>query len=77
MKKVSKRAQKKIAWHEATEVDFSVYQVKANRFAKRVKKEGILLVHDGPSHDCSQLAESETAQALTYERVVDGRGSLV
>jgi hypothetical protein len=35
--------------HEASEVDFSVYQVKANRFAKRVKKEGILLVHDGPS----------------------------
>jgi len=49
MKKASKRAQKKIAWHEASEVDFSAYQVKANRFAKRVKKEGILLVHDGPS----------------------------
>ena len=49
MKKASKRAQRKIAWHEASEVDFSVYQVKANRFAKRVKEEGILLVHDGPS----------------------------
>ena len=49
MKKASKRAQKKIAWHDASEVDFSVYQVKTNRFAKRVKKEGILLVHDGPS----------------------------
>ena len=49
MKKASKRAQKKIAWHEASEVDLSAYQVKANRFAKRVKKEGILLVHDGPS----------------------------
>jgi hypothetical protein len=49
MKKASKRAQKKVAWHETSEVDFSAYQVRANRFAKRVKKEGILLVHDGPS----------------------------
>ena len=49
MKKASNRARKKIAWHEASEVDFSGYRVRANRFAKRVKKEGILLVHDGPS----------------------------
>ncbi|MEO6599331.1 MAG: hypothetical protein ABIQ16_05625, partial [Polyangiaceae bacterium] len=50
MKKASKQAQKKkVAWHETSELDFSAYQVKANRFAKRVKKEGILLVHDGPS----------------------------
>lgn len=50
MKKASKQGQKKkVAWHEASELDFSAYQVKANRFAKRVKKEGILLVHDGPS----------------------------
>jgi hypothetical protein len=49
MKKGSKRAQKEIAWHEASEVDFNTYRVKANRYAKRVKREGILLVHDGPS----------------------------
>jgi hypothetical protein len=49
MKKASKRAQKKVAWHDASEVDFSAYRVKANRFAKRAKKEGVLLIHDGPS----------------------------
>jgi len=29
--------------------NFGDYQLKQNRFAKRVKKEGILLVHDSPS----------------------------
>lgn len=49
MKRASKRVHKKVAWHEASEVDFSAYQVRTNGFAKRVKKEGVLLVHDGPS----------------------------
>ncbi len=37
------------AWSEVSDVDFGAYRVKQNRFAKRVKKSGILLIHDAPS----------------------------
>lgn len=36
-------------WSEVSNINFGDYQLKQNRFAKRVKKEGILLVHDSPS----------------------------
>jgi len=48
-KKTSKRGRGGTAWSEASEIDFKAHQVKQNRFAKRVKREGILLVHDAPS----------------------------
>ena len=48
-KKTNKRARGVTAWNEASEVGFDTYRVKQNRFAKRVKREGILLVHDAPS----------------------------
>ena len=50
-KKANKRgrAARGTAWSEVSDVNFGVYQLKQNRFAKRVKKEGILLVHDAPS----------------------------
>src|SRR5262245_42536300 len=48
-KKVSKRARGSIAWSEAPNVDFGAYQIKQNHYAKRVKREGILFVHDAPS----------------------------
>jgi hypothetical protein len=37
------------AWSELSNINFGDYQVKQTRFAKRVKKEGIQLVHDAPS----------------------------
>jgi hypothetical protein len=49
MKKASKRARRGSTWSEVSDIDFGAYQVKQNRFAKRVKKEGILLVHEAPS----------------------------
>ena len=48
-KKTNKRARGVTAWSEVSEVDFKAYQIRQNRFAKRVKREGILLVHDAPS----------------------------
>jgi len=50
-KKASKpaRATRGTGWTEVSDIDFSAYRLKQNRFAKRVKKEGILLVHDAPS----------------------------
>jgi hypothetical protein len=50
-KKANKRARaaRGTAWSEVSDVNFGAYQLKQNRFAKRVKKEGILLVHDAPS----------------------------
>jgi hypothetical protein len=48
-KKANKRAPRGTAWSEVSDIDFGTYQVKQNRFAKRVKREGILLVHDSPS----------------------------
>ncbi len=47
--KTSKRAKRGQAWSEASEVDFGAYRIKQNRFAKRMKREGILFVHDAPS----------------------------
>jgi len=44
-----KRPARGTAWSEASDIDFGAHQLKQNRFAKRVKKEGILLVHDAPS----------------------------
>ena len=43
------RAASGTAWSEVSEVNFGAYRLKQNRFAKRVKKEGILLVRDAPS----------------------------
>jgi hypothetical protein len=40
---------------EVPEVDFSKYQVRRNRFATRVKQEGVDVLHDGPS--AASLAE--------------------
>jgi len=48
-KKVSKRPRSDTAWSDASNVDFGVYQIKHNHYAKRVKREGILFVHDSPS----------------------------
>lgn len=47
--KTSKRAKRGLVWSEAPEVDFGAYRIKQNRFAKRIKREGILFVHDAPS----------------------------
>ena len=48
-KKASKQAGRGTSWSEVSNIDFGAYQQKPNRFAKRVKKEGLLLVHDAPS----------------------------
>jgi len=48
-KKANRRARRSATWSEVSDIDFGAYQSKQNRFAKRVKKEGILLVHDAPS----------------------------
>jgi len=48
-KKANKRARGGTAWSEVSEVDFDAHQIKQNHYAKRVKREGILLVHDSPS----------------------------
>ncbi|MEO8901221.1 MAG: hypothetical protein ABI627_06825 [Polyangiaceae bacterium] len=48
-KKTTKRSAKTTHWSEVSEVNFELFRVKRNRFAKSVKKEGILLVHDAPS----------------------------
>jgi hypothetical protein len=50
-KKANRRAQaaRGSAWSEVSNLNVGDYQLKQNRFAKRVKKEGILLVHDAPS----------------------------
>lgn len=48
-KKANKSPRRGTAWNEVSNINFGNYQVKQNRFAKRVKKEGILLVHDSPS----------------------------
>lgn len=47
--KTSERAPRSLSWSEVPEVDFGAYRVKQNRFAKRIKREGILLLHDAPS----------------------------
>ena len=49
MKKANKSPRRSTSWSEVSNIDFAAYQLKQNRFAKRVKKEGILLVHDAPS----------------------------
>jgi len=48
-KKANKSPRLGTAWSEVPNINFGDYQLKQNRFAKRVKKEGILLVHDSPS----------------------------
>jgi hypothetical protein len=48
-KKATKKARKRREWSEVRDLDFAAYRLKKNRFATRVKKEGILFVHDGPS----------------------------
>jgi hypothetical protein len=48
-KKANKQVRRGTAWSEVSNIDFGAYQLRQNRFAKRVKKEGILLVHDAPS----------------------------
>ncbi|HXK18554.1 MAG TPA: hypothetical protein VNG33_12160 [Polyangiaceae bacterium] len=49
-KKANKRPGRRgTSWSEVSSINFGDYQLKQNRFAKRVKKEGILLVHDSPS----------------------------
>jgi hypothetical protein len=48
-KKANKSPRGGTAWSEVSSIDFGAYQLKQNRFAKRVKKEGIVLVHDSPS----------------------------
>lgn len=47
--KANRRAPRGTSWSEVSDIDFGPYQLRQNRFAKRVKKEGILLVHDSPS----------------------------
>ena len=48
-KNANKSPRRGTAWNEVSNIDFGAYQLKQNRFAKRVRKEGILLVHDAPS----------------------------
>jgi hypothetical protein len=59
-KQPSKAAPKALAWSDVTEIDFSAYRVRKNRFAKRVVKEGLELVHDEPSR--ASLAEIPEAK---------------
>lgn len=51
MKKVRRRTAtpSRTTLREIPEVDFTRYTVRRNRFAVRVKAEGIEVVHDGPS----------------------------
>jgi hypothetical protein len=39
----------KKAARKVTSIDFSMYRARKNPYAKRIKREGIELVHDGPS----------------------------
>jgi hypothetical protein len=48
-KKANKSPRRGTTWSEVSNIDFGAYQLKQNRFARRVKKEGIVLVHDAPS----------------------------
>jgi hypothetical protein len=48
-KKANKRVPRGESWSEALDIDFDAYRLKRNRFAKGVRKEGILLAHDAPS----------------------------
>ena len=48
-KKANKSPRLGTGWSEVPTINFGDYRLKQNRFAKRVKKEGILLVHDSPS----------------------------
>jgi hypothetical protein len=48
-KKPSKVTPRALTWSGATDIDFSAYRVRRNRFAKRVAKEGLEFVHDEPS----------------------------
>ena len=48
-KKANERRPRGVEWSEVPNVEFGAYRLKRNRFAKRVKEEGILLVHDAPS----------------------------
>jgi len=48
-KKANNSPRRGTSWSEVPNIDFGAYQLKQNRFAKRVKKEGIMLVHDAPS----------------------------
>jgi hypothetical protein len=46
---MKKKANKSPRLGTVPNINFGDYQLKQNRFAKRVKKEGMLLVHDSPS----------------------------
>ena len=54
-KKLSRAAAKAPAWSDVTEIDFSAYRMRRNRFAKRVAREGLKLAHEEPSR--ASLAE--------------------
>jgi hypothetical protein len=49
MKKANERAPRDTGWSEVPNVDFETYRSKRNHYAQRVRKEGIVLVHDAPS----------------------------
>lgn len=59
-------APSKTSLREIPEVDFARYQVRRNRFAMRVKTEGIELIHDPPSD--ASLAEIPEADLATAQR---------
>ncbi|HWZ89217.1 MAG TPA: hypothetical protein VNW92_10215 [Polyangiaceae bacterium] len=52
-----------LAWSNVTEIDFSAYRVRKNRFAKRIAKEGLELIHDGPSRaSLTEIPEADFGQ---------------
>jgi len=63
MKKPSKTAPKALAWSDVPEIDFSAYRVRKSRFSKRIAKEGLELVHDGPSRaSLAEIPEADFGQ---------------
>lgn len=51
------------------EIDFAQHQVRRNRFAMRVQKTGVELVHDEPSRDTlAEIPEVDFANALLRPR---------
>jgi hypothetical protein len=62
-KKANKSPRRGSAWSEVSNINFGDYQLKQNRFAKRVKNEGILLVYESPSPASLKLSPEPTSAA--------------
>ena len=67
---------------EAQEIDFSRYRLRPNRFAKRIKAEGIELVHDEPSRaSLKEIPEADFGRLQVrrnpYAQKIDAAGMTV